>query len=68
MACAVEATFEELRMQKGLVRVTASDIHKCYEAMRIMHQGLDGTPTGVFEDFAETGDFFADFRVPTSAS
>ena len=52
MACAVEATFAEIRMEGGSARIAASDIHKCYEAMRIMHQGLDGTPTGVFEDFA----------------
>ena len=52
MACAVMATFEEMRMQGGSARIAASDIHKCYEAMRIMHQGLDGTPTGIFEDFA----------------
>ena len=52
MACAVMATFEELRMTSSISRVAASDIHKCYEAMRIMHEGLDGTPTDVFEDFA----------------
>ena len=52
MACAVVATFDEIRMVRGWARVAASDIHKCYEAMRIMHEGLDGTPTDVFEDFA----------------
>ena len=51
MVCAVEATFAEIRMRSGSARIAASDIHKCYEAMRIMHEGLDGTPTGIFEDF-----------------
>ena len=50
-ACAFEATFPELRMCKGTARIASSDVHKCFEALKFMHEGVDGTPIDDIENF-----------------
>ena len=50
-ACAVEGTFVEIRMCMGTARIASSDVHKCFEAFKFMHEGVDGTPIGDIENF-----------------
>ena len=50
-ACAFEATFPEMRMQMAIPRVASSDLHKCFKALKLIHEGVDGTPIGNIENF-----------------